>query len=180
MLRAVSRARPKVAAYAFTTLHPHIGVIQYEDYEQISGNIINIIFVRYLHFISCHDKINILVADLPGLVPGSHKNKGLGIQFLQHTERCSVLMYVVDLSIKDPWEQFNTLQYELSQFSKSLLDRPKIIIGNKIDLPESQKNLPKFEKYFKDLSVLPISAKMGTNISKLLKIIRELYDKRDT
>lgn len=117
------------------------------------------------------------MADLPGLIPGSHKSKGLGIQFLQHAERCSVLMYVVDLSINEPWEQFNTLQYELSQFSETLLDRPKVIIGNKIDLPESQKNLPKFEKYFKDMSVLPISAKMGTNLAKLLQVIKELHDK---
>ncbi|XP_077289876.1 mitochondrial ribosome-associated GTPase 2 isoform X2 [Arctopsyche grandis] len=154
LLCAISRARPKVAPYAFTTLRPHIGMVKYSDHEQIA------------------------VADLPGLIPGSHKNHGLGIQFLQHTERCCCLMYVVDLSVEKPWDQFKSLQFELSQYSEELVTRPRLIIGNKIDLPESQSNLPKFQKYFKDIKVLPISAKMGTNISDLLKKIREIYDER--
>lgn len=179
LLCAISRARPKVAPYAFTTLRPFIGMVKYSDYEQIAGKINKSFNYFKIQCISISLYIHeILVADLPGLIPGSHKNHGLGIQFLQHTERCCCLMYVVDLSVKSPWDQFKSLQFELSQYSEELVTRPRLIIGNKIDLPESQSNLPKFQKYFKDIKVLPISAKMGTNISDLLKRIREIYDER--
>lgn len=151
MLSAVSRARPKIAPYPFTTLKPHIGMVQYDDYEQIA------------------------VADLPGLIPDSHKNRGLGIQFLKHAERCTALLYIIDLSLDEPWQYLHTLQFELSQFSKHLLERPQLVIANKIDLPEAEQNLELFEKHT-DLKVIPVSAKLGTNITQLLKEIRILHD----
>ncbi|XP_008211400.1 mitochondrial ribosome-associated GTPase 2 isoform X2 [Nasonia vitripennis] len=151
LLRAISRARPKVASYPFTTLRPHIGMIQYDDYEQIA------------------------VADLPGLIPDSHKNKGLGITFLKHAERCAALLFIVDLTQEEPWTHFEILQYEISQFNDKLNDRPMIIIANKVDLPEAKENL-KLLKEKIDLPIIPISAKMGTNVATLLKEIRKLYD----
>ncbi|XP_058452620.1 mitochondrial ribosome-associated GTPase 2 [Malaya genurostris] len=151
LLRAISRARPKVASYPFTTLKPHLGMVQYDDYEQIA------------------------VADLPGLIPDSHKNKGLGIQFLKHAERCSVLLFVVDVSLEEPWHHYHTLVHELSMFSEELVGRPKIIIANKIDLPEAEKNLQILEHHV-DVPVIPISAKLGTNVSELLREIRIIYD----
>ncbi|XP_071554758.1 mitochondrial ribosome-associated GTPase 2 isoform X1 [Temnothorax nylanderi] len=151
LLRAISRARPKVAAYPFTTLKPHIGIIQYDDYEQVA------------------------VADMPGLIEDSHKNRGLGITFLKHVERCAVLIFILDVAQTEPWEVLETLKHEISQFNERLNDRPQIIVANKIDLPNSEINLQLLREHV-DLPIIPISAKVGTNISTLLKEIRILYD----
>lgn len=151
LLRAITRARPKVAPYAFTTLQPHLGIVHYDDYEQIS------------------------IADLPGLIPGSHQNKGLGIQFLKHAERCAALLFIIDISCEEPWKHFETLKFEMSQFSKELPTRPQIIVANKIDVPEAKENLEILREMY-DTPIIPISAKMGTNINVLLADIRKLYD----
>ncbi|KAL3280532.1 hypothetical protein HHI36_003764 [Cryptolaemus montrouzieri] len=139
LLRAISRARPKIAPYPFTTLKPHLGMVLYQDYEQIA------------------------VADLPGLISDSHKNKGLGIQFLKHAERCIALIFIVDISAQNPWEHINILQHELSQFSEKLGKRPKMIVANKIDLLDNTKNI-EILKCKTELEVVPISAKQGTNV----------------
>ncbi|XP_023020338.2 mitochondrial ribosome-associated GTPase 2 isoform X1 [Leptinotarsa decemlineata] len=151
LLRAISRARPKVAPYPFTTLKPHLGMVQYDDYEQIA------------------------VADLPGLIPDSHKNKGLGIQFLRHAERCMALIYIIDISGSEPWENLQTLQFELSQFNEDLIARPQLVIANKIDLPDTEENITKLKEHT-DLPVIPVSAKVGTNVLELLKEIRIIYN----
>lgn len=152
LLRAISRARPKVAAYPFTTLRPHLGMVLYDDYEQIA------------------------VADLPGLISDSHKNKGLGIQFLKHIERCKILLFVVDATSDEPWKDFETLKYEIEQFNTKLTKRSMLVAANKMDLPVATENLKLLEQKI-DLPIIPISAKMGTNISTLLKKVRILYDK---
>ncbi|XP_053672132.1 mitochondrial ribosome-associated GTPase 2 [Anopheles nili] len=151
LLRAISRARPKVASYPFTTLKPHLGMVQYDDYEQIA------------------------VADLPGLIEGSHKNKGLGINFLKHAERCNALLFVVDASADEPWLHYQTLMHELGMFSEELLTRPRIIIANKIDLPGADRNVELLAHHV-DVPVIPISAKMGTNVAEMLHEIREIYE----
>nr|CAD7439181.1 unnamed protein product [Timema bartmani] len=151
LLQAISRARPKIAPYPFTTLKPHLGMVQYDDYEQIA------------------------VADLPGLISGSHQNKGLGIAFLKHTERCAALMFVVDLSCSEPWRHVDLLRYELGQFSSELIRRPQVVVGNKLDLPESKENLAMLKERV-DVPIIPISAKVGTNLSILLQHIRSMYD----
>lgn len=151
LLRAISRAKPKVAPYAFTTLRPFVGMVQYDDYEQVA------------------------VADLPGLISDSHKNKGLGIQFLKHVERCAALMFVLDASSQEPWKQYEILVYELEKFNPKLANRRKIIVANKIDLPEAEENISELEKRLQ-LPIIPISAKLGTNLSKLLQEIRVVYD----
>lgn len=152
LLRAISRARPKVAPYPFTTVRPHLGMVLYDDYEQIA------------------------VADLPGLITDSHKNRGLGIMFLKHAERCAALLFIIDLSSNAPWEQLETLKYEIEQFSTQLSQRPQLIIANKIDLPGAEENLNLLKQHV-DMPIIPISAKMGTNVAVLLKQIRILYDK---
>ncbi|CAG9858359.1 unnamed protein product [Phyllotreta striolata] len=154
LLRAVSRARPKVAPYPFTTLKPHLGIVQYDDYEQVA------------------------VADLPGLIPDSHKNKGLGIQFLKHAERCMALIYLLDMSQTEPWRHLETLQFELSQFSEDFRQKPQIVVANKMDLPEAKENL-ELLKQNTTLPVIPISAKLGDNISQLLTEIKIIYDKNE-
>ncbi|XP_028169960.1 mitochondrial ribosome-associated GTPase 2-like isoform X1 [Ostrinia furnacalis] len=148
LLRAATRARPAVAPYPFTTLQPHIGMVQYDDYEQVA------------------------IADLPGLIPGSHKNYGLGIQFLQHVERCRGLIYLLDGST-DPQEQYESLAYEVAQYNADLADRPQCVVVNKIDLPEGKKN---FEILKKQMQVIGISAKTGQNLVELLKVVRRMYD----
>lgn len=152
LLRAITRARPKVAPYAFTTLQPHIGIVHYDDYEQIS------------------------IADLPGLIPGSHQNRGLGIQFLKHAERCAALLFIIDCSCEEPWNHFETLRYELGQFSTELEQRPQVIVANKIDVHEAKENLEMLTEMYPDIPIIPISAKMGTNVDILLTEIRRLYD----
>lgn len=118
------------------------------------------------------------VADLPGLIPDSHKNKGLGIQFLKHAERCLALIYIVDISSDDAASHLDILNYELSQFSSSLKDRPALVVANKIDVEGSEENVEML-KQSTDLPVIPISAKMGTNVKLLLYKIREIYDEHN-
>lgn len=116
------------------------------------------------------------IADLPGLIPGSHKNRGLGIQFLKHAERCAALLFIIDCSCEEPWKHFETLRYELGHFSTELEQRPQVIVANKIDVPEARENLEMLSRMYEDIPIIPISAKMGTNVDILLSEIRKLYD----
>lgn len=152
LLRAITRAKPKVAPYAFTTLKPHIGHIPFSDYEQIA------------------------VADLPGMIEGSAENRGLGIQFLKHAERCNTLLFVIDASNSEPWNDYYMLVKEMSKFSPELLTRQRIIAANKVDLPETEKNVELMRQEIKDVQIIPISAKTGKNLSELLKVLRKIYD----
>ncbi|XP_067856876.1 mitochondrial ribosome-associated GTPase 2 [Heptranchias perlo] len=151
LLRTISNARPAVADYPFTTLNPHVGVIQYQDFEQIA------------------------VADIPGIIRGAHRNKGLGVSFLRHIERCRFLLFVLDLSTPEPWQQLEDLKYELEQYEKGLSERPFCVVGNKIDLPESKTNLVLLREKVRQ-SIIPVSALTGANVEELLKHLRELYD----
>jgi len=153
LLRSISRARPKVAEYPFTTLYPHVGVIEYKDYEQV------------------------FVADIPGLIPGAHLNRGLGCSFLRHIERCGCLLYVIDLSATEPWTQLDTLRYELEQYQPGLSGRPHIIVANKLDLPTSARNLEELRARFQDSCLIALSAKEKTNVDALIKQLRVMYDK---
>ncbi|NXA47502.1 MTG2 GTPase, partial [Nothocercus julius] len=151
LLRAISNAKPAVAAYPFTTLNPHVGIVHYEDYEQVA------------------------VADIPGLIRGAHQNRGLGMTFLRHIERCRFLLYVVDLSESQPWIQLQDLKYELEQYKKGLSKIPCVVIGNKIDLAQSRINLPLLKEQVGD-RVIALSALTGDNLEELLLHLRELYD----
>lgn len=122
-------------------------------------------------------KLFLSVADLPGLIPGSHKNRGLGIQFLRHVERCVALVYILDVSLPTPWEHLSTLIYELTQFNAELSRKPQLIVANKMDLPKAKENLQELVKY-SDLPVIALSAKLGINVNELLKHFRIIYDKQ--
>ncbi|KAK6185148.1 hypothetical protein SNE40_007443 [Patella caerulea] len=152
LLRAISRARPKVASYPFTTLNPHVGMVIYDDHEQIA------------------------VADIPGLIEGAHQNKGLGISFLRHIERCACLLYVLDLSVEEPWHQLEALKYELEQYQVGLSERPHAIIGNKIDVEGAKEKLEILKSSI-NLPVFVISGKNKIGIDNLLIHLRQLYDK---
>lgn len=152
LLNAITRAKPKVAPYAFTTLRPHLGIIPYADHFQLT------------------------VADLPGLIEGSHENRGLGIQFLKHAERCSVLMFLLDASASEPWLHYEQLMFELEQFSKKLAERPQIVVANKIDMPQAEQNVLELRKRLQK-DVIGISAKKGINLSQLLQVMRDYYER---
>ncbi|KAI8791192.1 mitochondrial ribosome-associated GTPase 2-like [Biomphalaria glabrata] len=165
LLRAISRAQPKVSAYPFTTLNPHIGMVQYQDHEQIA------------------------VADIPGLIPGAHQNRGLGISFLRHIERCLCLIYVIDLSIEEPLEQLNWLRFELNQYQPGLADRPNLLIGNKIDVIGAAEKLEYLKQEMnkirseegshsltKTMPVLGLSAKKFIGIEEFIENLRLMYD----
>ena len=132
----LTAARPKMAPYPFTTLHVNVGVIDYTD--------------RF-------DRI--VMADIPGLIEGAHENRGLGHQFLRHVERCSLLVFIIDMAgseNREPWDDHRILERELRLYSPILASKPRIIVANKMDLPEAAAKLKKFQERVKDL-VIPIS-----------------------
>ncbi|XP_029361395.1 mitochondrial ribosome-associated GTPase 2 [Echeneis naucrates] len=151
LLRAISNARPAVAPYPFTTLNPHVGIVNYRDHEQVA------------------------VADIPGIIQGAHLNRGLGISFLRHIERCRFLLFVLDLTTPEPWTQLQQLRYELDQYESGLSHRPQAIIANKIDLPEAQEKLETLRSHVNE-RVIPVSALTGQNTEELILYLRELYD----
>ncbi|XP_030589833.1 mitochondrial ribosome-associated GTPase 2 [Archocentrus centrarchus] len=151
LLRAITNARPAVAAYPFTTLNPHVGIVKYRDHEQVA------------------------VADIPGIIRGAHLNRGLGISFLRHIERCRFLLFVLDLSAPEPWTQLQHLRYELDQYELGLSQRPQAIIANKMDLPEAQEKLETLKSHISQ-RVIPVSALTGQNTEELILYLRELYD----
>ncbi|EDW11826.1 mitochondrial ribosome-associated GTPase 2 [Drosophila mojavensis] len=153
LLNALTRAKPKVAPYAFTTLRPHLGTVQYDDHVQLT------------------------IADLPGLVPDAHRNKGLGIQFLKHAERCTLLLFVLDASAPEPWMQYKQLMHELEQFGGRLAKRPHLVVANKMDVESSASNFEQLQQQLQHPELLGISAKMGHNLAKLLTNIRVAYER---
>jgi len=154
LLRAVTRARPKVAPYPFTTLQPYVGVVRYSDMETVA------------------------VADLPGLIEDSHRNHGLGISFLRHVQRCMALLLLVDLSLPEPWTYVDVLRNEVRCFSETVLDRPQVIVANKIDVDGARDNLAALRRRLPDDTVIEISAKHGVNLEFLLKHMKYIYDER--
>lgn len=124
LLRAISAAHPKVGAYPFTTLHPIVGTVVYPDFQQLR------------------------VADVPGLIRGAHEGVGLGHDFLRHVERSPVLAYVIDMAGVDgrePWADWFDLRAELKLYDPDLLERPCLVIANKMDMPDASGNLATFK-----------------------------------
>lgn len=148
-MSAITHVQVKIAPYPFTTLHPNLSYVKLEDFSRI------------------------LVADIPGIIQGAHQNKGLGLSFLRHIERTSVLVYVIDLSGiegRDPLEDFNVLRKELQEYNPEMLEKPFLVALNKIDTEEGQENLEKFKDNFPfDTSLLfAISAKEKMSLAPLL------------
>jgi len=150
LLRAISRAMPAVAAYPFTTINPHVGIVEFEDYLQIA------------------------VADIPGLITGAHLNKGLGHAFLRHIERCRCLLYVLDISHMDSLITFASLQQELELYKEQLSQRPAAIVANKIDKADSEVEIERLKNTF-SLPCIPVSAKYGQGIPELKKKLRKMF-----
>jgi GTP-binding protein len=151
LIRALTRARPKVADYPFTTLTPQLGILEIDD-------------------------LKICVADIPGIIEGAHKGLGLGLDFLRHIQRTSILVFVIDLAREDikPDRAFEILKEEIKNYDAEILKKPKIIVGNKIDLLKEDE-IKNWEKYFSSfgLKFIPISALHKINIDELKKVIAE-------
>ncbi|KRZ58297.1 GTPase obg [Trichinella nativa] len=158
LLRALSRARPKVAEYAFTTVRPHVGVIQYTD------------------------GFSVTVADLPGILEGAHMNRGLGFQFLRHIRRCLCLCLVVDVSVENPSNQLQTLLQELGLYDRALLGRRKIVVANKIDIApvgvdlNDVLQLPGLLQQ-SQTPVIGVSAANGQGIELLVEHVRKIVNR---
>lgn len=149
---AITKAHPKTAAYPFTTLHPQIGVIEYPDER--------------------HGNRRLLLADVPGLIEGAHENRGLGHRFLRHIERCAVLLVLLDMAgtdARDPRDDYKHLLQELKLYDPALLDKPRIAVANKMDVPEAAANLVKFKKRYKTADVMEISCQTGAGLAQLKK-----------
>lgn len=155
LLTAISKARPKIAPYPFTTLHPQIGIVEYSDYVRLT------------------------VCDVPGLIEGAHKNVGLGHSFLRHIERCKILVILLDMAGTDnraPWDDYKSLLTELELYDPALLERPRLVVANKMDEAVAEENLKKFKRKFRKIPVLPISAAFDEGVEKFKKMIREAVE----
>ena len=155
LLTAISRARPKIAPYPFTTLHPQIGILEYADFHRLT------------------------VCDVPGLIEGAHRNVGLGHAFLRHIERCKILVLLLDMAGADgraPWDDHQQLLSELGLYDPKLLDRPRLVVANKMDEPVAEANLRRFKRRVPKTPVLPISAAFGEGIEKFRQTIRQAVD----
>jgi GTP-binding protein len=152
LLSAISRAKPEIADYPFTTRQPVLGVIS-------------------------DDRRDFVVAEIPGLVEGAHLGKGLGNEFLSHAERTKLLIYLLDGSSPTVIDDLSTLDSEIALY-KGLADRPKIVAVNKIDLPEVQARLPEVKQRFAKLGVpvFYISAVSGQAVLELVKKAMEMVD----
>jgi GTP-binding protein len=152
LLRKISAARPKVAPYPFTTLHPVVGVMELPEYRYAT------------------------IADIPGLIEGAHRGLGLGHEFLRHIARCRILVFVVDVAGsegRNPVEDLQNLRQEIDLYDPTLSSRPWLVAANKMDLPNANENLEILRERFSKISILPISAANGEGIETLKKALAE-------
>jgi GTPase len=146
LLSVISNARPKIADYPFTTLEPNLGVVTY-------------------------DMEDLVFADIPGLIEGAHMGVGLGHSFLRHVQRTRMLIHLLDGSSEDPLADYSQINSELALYDPRLKERPKIVVLNKMDLPDVQARWPEIEKALKARGVQPlaISAAVQQNIQELIQ-----------
>ncbi|KGA98082.1 GTPase CgtA [Alkalihalobacillus alcalophilus ATCC 27647 = CGMCC 1.3604] len=153
LLSVVSAAKPKIAEYHFTTITPNLGVVETEDSRSF------------------------VMADLPGLIEGAHQGVGLGHQFLRHIERTRVIVHVIDMSGlegRDPYEDYLKINDELKQYNMRLLERPQLVVANKMDMPDAKENLEIFRaKLTDDVPIFPISAFTKQGVRELLLAVAD-------
>ena len=123
LLSVMTTAKPKIADYPFTTLQPHLGIVKYGEYQSF------------------------VMADIPGLIEGASKGKGLGHQFLKHIERNRILLFLIDILEPNPQDVFDKLSNELSSFNKTLMDKPKLVVRTKRDTIDKAKNLENWKNF---------------------------------
>ncbi len=150
LIAAISSARPRIADYPFTTMAPSLGVVRVGE------------------------DLDFVVADIPGLIDGAHKGRGLGDQFLRHVERTYFIVHLLEYSpdkARDPVKDFKVIEKELSLFSPSLAQRPYVIALNKIDLCDSEQSIQRVQEHFEPMGidVFPISAVTGKGVDNLVR-----------
>ena len=162
LLSITSKAKPKIADYHFTTLAPNLGVVETKDHRSF------------------------VMADLPGLIEGASQGVGLGHQFLRHIERTKVIVHVVDMSAtdgRDPYEDYKIINQELAEYNMRLLERPQVVVANKMDIPVASDNLKEFKKHLvndgEEVDIVEISAFTRSNIDNLLYKISDILDNTD-
>lgn len=153
LISELAAVKVKIAAYPFTTLRPNLGFMQFEDRSRI------------------------FIADIPGIIEGAHRNRGLGFEFLRHIERTKLLLFILDASGidgRDPSHDYEVLRKEIGTYNPEMLERPYLIVLNKIDTDEASQHIQDFyEKNFADKSkIYEISAMRGDGISELRQTIR--------
>ena len=164
LLSVITAAKPKIGAYHFTTIVPNLGMVRTQSGESFA------------------------VADLPGLIEGASQGVGLGTQFLRHIERTRVILHVIDMSAsegRDPYEDYLAINKELESYNLRLMERPQIIVANKMDMPDSAENLKVFKEKlaanydeFAELpQIFPISSLTKQGLGTLLDATAELLDK---
>ena len=155
LISVVSKAKPKIAAYHFTTLVPNLGVVGVGDGRSF------------------------IMADLPGLIEGAAEGAGLGIQFLKHVERTKVIVHIIDMSAtdgRDPVEDYKIIRKELGDFKEDLLKRAEILVANKMDVEGAEENLKRFKELTGIENIIPISAYTKDNLNELLYKIADTLD----
>jgi GTPase len=156
LVSALSTAKPKIAAYPFTTLKPTVGVIEYPKFHRAT------------------------VADIPGLIEGAHENRGLGHEFLRHIMRCRALLFAVDTAGsegREPWDDIAALRKEVSLYSAELAERPWMIVANKMDLDGCAEKLKILKQRFKKIEIIPSSAIDEAGVKALKDRLQE-YSKQ--
>ena len=151
ILSIISKARPKIANYHFTTLEPNLGVVKCDDSTFVA-------------------------ADIPGLIEGAAEGAGLGHAFLRHIERTRVIVHVVDISGcegRDPVEDYKIINKELYDYSPVLAELPQFVVANKSELPGSKENLERLQEYLGDTPIFKVSAAIRDGFTPLLRAISQ-------
>jgi len=155
LLSVISAARPKIANYPFTTLVPNFGVVS-------------------------HRGQSFVAADIPGIIENAHEGVGLGIDFLRHIERTRVLLHLVDMSGlegRDPLDDYDQICHELEAYEENLMDKPRLIVANKLDLPDGEENLERLREHVgQEVEIFAISAATHKGLDRLLDRVCALLE----
>ena len=154
IISKISAAKPKIAAYHFTTLKPNLGVVKSKN-------------------------SSFVVADLPGLIEGASNGDGLGDQFLKHIERTRVIAHIIDMGAtegRDPYEDYVIINKELESFNPKIMEKPQIIIANKMDMPDAEDNLKQFKQKV-NVDIYPIKAVTGEGLDEVIEVLADMLSK---
>ena len=149
LLSVVSNARPEIADYPFTTLKPQLGMVKVDD-------------------------SSFVMADLPGLIEGASEGKGLGHEFLKHIERCRLIIHVLDMGREDPINDYETINEELRKYPSNLIERPQIVVANKMDMDEERINLNKFKEKYPDIEIFETTTIINEGLKPVLYRVKDL------